>query len=52
MGASILASAFLVLELATLVIYNGIKNFLTHAQRWGKWPGEGGGNLATLLNLS
>ena len=49
MGAVILASAFLVLELGALVIYNRIKNVLTHAQRGGGWPG--GGNLATLLNL-
>ena len=35
MGTAILASAFLVLELGALVIYDGIKNFLTHAQRGG-----------------
>ena len=44
-----LASAFLVLELGALVIYDGIKNFLTHVQRGGEVPG--GGNLATFLNL-
>ena len=49
MGMVILASAFLVLELGALVIYDGIKNFLTHVWRGVKWPG--GGDLATLLKL-
>ena len=49
MGMAILASAFLVLKFGALVIYEGIKNFLTHVWRGAKWPG--GGNLATLLNL-
>ena len=49
MGVAILPSAFLVLELGALVIYNGIKKFLTHVRRGGKWPG--GGDLATLLKL-
>ena len=49
MGAAILASAFLVLELGALVVYDGIKNFLMHVWRGAKWPG--GGDLATLLNL-
>ena len=41
MIAAILASAFLGLELGALVIYDGIKNFLTHARRGGggKWLG-------------
>ena len=36
MGATILASAFMVLELGALVIYDGIKNFLTHVQGGGR----------------
>ena len=37
---AILASVFMVLELGALVIYDGIKNFLTHVQR-GEWAGMG-----------
>ena len=40
MGMAILASAFMVLELGALVIYDGIKNFLTHV-----WGGGGGNEL-------
>ena len=35
MGTAILASAFMVLELGGLVIYDRIKNFPTHVQSGG-----------------
>ena len=41
MGVAILASAFLVLELGALVIYEGIKNHTQRgevARRGGIWP--------------
>ena len=40
MGAAILASASMVLEQGALVVYDGIKKFLTHVQR-GQWAGRG-----------
>ena len=49
MGMAILASAFLVLELGALVIYDRIKNFLMHV--WGGGGSGWEGDLATLLNL-
>ena len=48
MGAAILASAFMVLELAALVIYDGIKKFLTRVRRGN---GPGGGEWAASLNV-
>ena len=50
MGMVILASAFLVLELGALVIYDGIKNFLMQVQR-GKSGREGGSGHFTKLTL-
>ena len=51
MGTAILASAFLVLELGALVIYDRIKNFLTHAQRWGEVARMGESGHLTKLTL-
>ena len=50
MGAAILASAFMVLELGALVIYDRIKNFLTHVRSRGMSQ-EGGMNHFTKLTL-
>ena len=49
MGPANLASAFLVLELGALVIYDGSKNFLMHVWRGGS--SQEWGDLAILLNL-
>ena len=48
MGTAILASAFLVLEWGALVIYDGIKNFLAHAQRGEVAGREESGHLTKL----
>ena len=45
MGTIILAFAFMVLELGALVIYDGIKNFLTDVWRGGQMGQEGGNGM-------
>ena len=48
MGATILVSTFLVLELGAIVIYDGIKIFLTHVWRGevaSRWGGGGSGHF-------
>ena len=42
MGMIILAFGLMVLELGTLVIYDGIKTFLTHVRRGANGPGGNG----------
>ena len=51
MGVAILASAFFVLELGALVIYDGIKKFSNSCSEWGEVAGRGESGHLTKLSL-